>query len=171
MIKLPIELESRENWLDVLALTDATPRRPGTRLCRAWQPKSGRYIRPIALIQAQPRSKPPLKRTPSRSSRRRSWIEHSAFRQEDGQDHDELEKIGHARTADEVARCATSSPWRSSREGWDCPSPTSWGRSVTSRRKRRWNNCWAACCACRTRSRRMFPNWTEPTRSWRALTW
>ncbi|MCE9590081.1 MAG: DEAD/DEAH box helicase family protein [Planctomycetes bacterium] len=56
MIKLPVELESRDNWLDVLATTkdrrDALERR-----AQAWGQQSGRFIRPIALIQAQPKSK------------------------------------------------------------------------------------------------------------------
>lgn len=56
MIKLPIELESRENWLDVLVATkqrrDALEQRS-----REWGRESGRFIRPIALIQAQPKSK------------------------------------------------------------------------------------------------------------------
>jgi type III restriction enzyme len=56
MIKLPVELESRGNWMDVLALTverrDALEDR-----ARAWQSQNGRYIRPVALIQAQPKSR------------------------------------------------------------------------------------------------------------------
>lgn len=56
MIKLPVELESRDNWLDVLALTKQR-REALEQRARAWGPQSGRFIRPIALIQAQPRSK------------------------------------------------------------------------------------------------------------------
>ena len=56
MIKLPVELESRDNWLDVLALT-VQRRNALEDRARAWQAKSGRYIRPIALVQAQPKSK------------------------------------------------------------------------------------------------------------------
>ena len=36
-----------------------------------------------------------------------------------------------------------------------------WG---TWRPKRRWNNCWGACCACPTPSPRTLPNWTAPMR-------
>ena len=54
MIKLPVELESRDNWLDVLAMTkdrrDALERR-----AQEWGQHSGRFIRPIALIQAHRR--------------------------------------------------------------------------------------------------------------------
>lgn len=56
MIKLPVELESRDNWLDVLALT-VQRRKDLEERARIWRAESGRYIRPIALIQAQPKSK------------------------------------------------------------------------------------------------------------------
>ncbi len=56
MIKLPVELESRDNWLDVLALT-VQRRAALEQRCAAWGQQRGRFIRPIALIQAQPRSK------------------------------------------------------------------------------------------------------------------
>ncbi|MCC6239365.1 MAG: DEAD/DEAH box helicase family protein [Phycisphaerales bacterium] len=56
MIKLPVELESRDNWKDVLAL--AKSRRDALeQRAQVWGQQSGRFIRPIALIQAQPRSK------------------------------------------------------------------------------------------------------------------
>jgi type III restriction enzyme len=56
MIKLPVELESRENWLDVLALT-VERRKSLEAKAIEWGRTSGRFIRPIALIQAQPRNK------------------------------------------------------------------------------------------------------------------
>lgn len=56
MIKLPVELESRDNWMDVLALT-VQRRTALERSAQEWGAKSGRFIRPIALIQAQPKSK------------------------------------------------------------------------------------------------------------------
>jgi type III restriction enzyme len=55
MIKLPVELESRGNWLDVLALT-VQRRTQLEQRARSWGQESGRFIRPVALIQAQPRS-------------------------------------------------------------------------------------------------------------------
>jgi len=56
MIKLPVELESRDNWMDVLAL--AVERRWALeQRAQLWGQESGRFIRPIALIQAQPKSK------------------------------------------------------------------------------------------------------------------
>jgi type III restriction enzyme len=56
MIKLPVDLESRENWLDVLALT-VQRRTMLAELAAAWGREHGRFIRPIALVQAQPKSK------------------------------------------------------------------------------------------------------------------
>jgi type III restriction enzyme len=56
MIKLPVELESRDNWLDVLALTVQRRKELEDR-AGTWYAEGGRYIRPIALIQAQPKSK------------------------------------------------------------------------------------------------------------------
>jgi type III restriction enzyme len=56
MIKLPVELESRDNWLDVLAATKER-RESLERRAQEWGRQSGRFIRPIALIQAQPKNK------------------------------------------------------------------------------------------------------------------
>ena len=56
MIKLPVELESRDNWMDVLALV-VERRTALEKRAREWAQQGGRFIRPIALIQAQPRSK------------------------------------------------------------------------------------------------------------------
>jgi len=56
MIKLPVELESRDNWLDVLTLT-VQQRKALEERARAWGRQSERFIRPIALIQAQPRNR------------------------------------------------------------------------------------------------------------------
>lgn len=56
MIKLPIDLESRKDWLDVLAVTVEKRNMLAARAA-AWGKTSGRYVRPIALLQAQPKSK------------------------------------------------------------------------------------------------------------------
>lgn len=56
MIKLPVELESRDNWMDVLAVV-VERRAALEKSARVWELKGGRFIRPIALIQAQPKSK------------------------------------------------------------------------------------------------------------------
>ncbi|ADB14956.1 type III restriction protein res subunit [Pirellula staleyi DSM 6068] len=55
MIKLPVDLESRENWLDVLALT-VQRRTMLAELAATWGRDHDRFIRPIALVQAQPKS-------------------------------------------------------------------------------------------------------------------
>lgn len=56
MIKLPVELESRNDWLEVLALTVAR-RDELEQRAEKFREKTSRYIRPIALFQAQPKSK------------------------------------------------------------------------------------------------------------------
>lgn len=56
MIKLPVELESRSDWLDVLRLT-IDRRNELHAIAKEFEKRSGRYIRPIAVIQAQPKSK------------------------------------------------------------------------------------------------------------------
>lgn len=56
MIKLPIELESRKDWLEVLRLT-IEKRNSLAEVAEEFHQTSGRFIRPIAVIQAQPRSK------------------------------------------------------------------------------------------------------------------
>ncbi len=56
MIKLPIDLESRDTWLEVLALTVEKRNALAERAAR-WGRESGRFLRPIALIQAQPKNR------------------------------------------------------------------------------------------------------------------
>lgn len=56
MIKLPVDLESRKDWLDVLTVTVEKRNMLAARAA-AWAKTSGRYVRPIALLQAQPKSK------------------------------------------------------------------------------------------------------------------
>jgi type III restriction enzyme len=56
MIKLPVDLESRKDWLNVLSLT-VQRRTMLAEMAAAWGRENGRFIRPIALVQAQPKSK------------------------------------------------------------------------------------------------------------------
>lgn len=65
LIKLPIVLESRSDWLDVLALT-IERRNQLEAIAARFVDSSGRRIRPIALIQAQPESKARENHTPAR---------------------------------------------------------------------------------------------------------
>lgn len=54
MIKLPIRLEARPNWKELLA--DAIAMRAALeKIAQAEEKQSGEYIRPIMLIQAQPK--------------------------------------------------------------------------------------------------------------------
>ncbi len=56
MIKLPIRLETRKDWKEALAA--AVSQRAGLEeLAQAEREATGEYLRPIALIQAQPRRK------------------------------------------------------------------------------------------------------------------
>jgi len=71
MIKLPVELESRDNWLDVLALT-VQRRAALERSAQAWGSKAGVSSDLSALIQASPRVRRG-KRIRWTPSRRRWW--------------------------------------------------------------------------------------------------
>lgn len=57
MIKLPVDLESRGDWLEVLAATVQRRSELETVADRAHEDTGLPFIRPIALIQAQPHSK------------------------------------------------------------------------------------------------------------------
>jgi type III restriction enzyme len=119
MIKLPVELESRENWLDVLSAT-VERRSALERRAQEWGQQSGRFIRPIALIQAQPRSK--ARETHTVDAIKTALVEQlkvpaERIRIATG-DHDDLGaedlsgpdcKVEYVITVDKL------------REGWDCP--------------------------------------------------
>ncbi|MCG3179637.1 MAG: hypothetical protein BIFFINMI_01978 [Phycisphaerae bacterium] len=119
MIKLPVELESRDNWLDVLALT-VERRTALDRLCQAWGQRSGRFIRPIALIQAQPKSR--TRETHTVDAIKTALVEQMKVSPENIRiatgEHDDLGaedlrakdcKVQYVITVDKL------------REGWDCP--------------------------------------------------
>ena len=119
MIKLPVELESRDNWLDVLSLT-VQRRAALEQRAQTWGQQSGRFIRPIALIQAQPRSK--ARETHTVDAIKTALVEQlkvpaERIRIATG-DHDDLGaedlrakdcKVEYILTVDKL------------REGWDCP--------------------------------------------------
>ncbi len=118
MIKLPVELESRDNWLDVLALT-VDRRNDLEQRAEAWRAESGRYVRPIATIQAQPKSK----------TRETHTIEKvkAALVGQLGQfnvppnhvcDHDELDGLDLSSPECPIRYIVTVEKLR---EGWDCP--------------------------------------------------
>jgi len=56
MIKLPVDLESRQDWLDVLKIT-IDRRTELASIANKCFAATGRRIRPVALIQAQPNSR------------------------------------------------------------------------------------------------------------------
>jgi type III restriction enzyme len=119
MVKLPVDLESRENWLDVLALT--VQRRTALAVRAAtWGRESGRYIRPIALIQAQPRSK--TKETHTADKVKEALIQQLKVPAESIRivtgEHDDLGAEDLSKPGCLVEYVITVDKLR---EGWDCP--------------------------------------------------
>lgn len=57
MIKLPVDLESREDWLEVLAATVQRRNELETVADHAVDEVGLPFLRPIALIQVQPNSR------------------------------------------------------------------------------------------------------------------
>jgi type III restriction enzyme len=118
MIKLPVELESRDNWLDVLALT-VQRRNALEKRAEAWQAESGRYIRPIALVQAQPKSK-------TRETHTIDAVKQALVAQigplnvppNQVVDHDELDDLDLSAPDCPVRYIVTVEKLR---QGWDCP--------------------------------------------------
>ncbi len=55
MVKLPIKLETRSEWKEVLAEAVKT-QRTLEAVALEEEKQTGEYIRPIVLLQAQPRS-------------------------------------------------------------------------------------------------------------------
>ena len=66
MIKLPVDLESRNDWLDVLAATVQRREELETIADAAEEEVGLAFIRPIALIQAQPASRTQETHTPEK---------------------------------------------------------------------------------------------------------
>jgi len=119
MIKLPVELESRDNWLDVLALT-VERRAALERRAQTWGQQSGRFIRPIALIQAQPKSK--ARETHTVEAIKTALVEQlkvpaERIRIATG-DHDDLGAEDLSGKECKVEYVITVEKLR---EGWDCP--------------------------------------------------
>jgi len=119
MVKLPVELESRENWMEVLAQTKNL-RDTLERRAAEWGQQSGPFIRPIALIQAQNKSK--LRETHTVDAIKQALVERLNVAPERVRiatgDKDDLGaedlsakdcKVEYVLTVDKLA------------QGWDCP--------------------------------------------------
>ena len=153
MIKLPVDLESRRDWLEVLAATVHRREELETIADLAEQDQGLPFLRPIALIQAQAASKNRETHTVEKvkaalSSSSRSGRSTCGFA-----------RARSTRSARKtcwraVARSATSSRSTSCGRAGTAPWPTSWARSATRRRPRPWSSLSAAFCACRTPTRR-----------------
>ncbi len=119
MIKLPVDLESREDWLDVLALA-VEKRKALAERATAFGRTSGRFIRPIALIQAQPKSK--TRDTHTAGKVKKALIEQFGIPTECVRiatgDNDELGNEDLNRPGCCVEYIITVDKLR---EGWDCP--------------------------------------------------
>jgi type III restriction enzyme len=118
MIKLPVELESRDNWLDVLALT-VQRRNALEERAQAWQAESGRYIRPIALVQAQPKSK--TRETHTIDAVKQALVAQLGplcVPENQVLDHDELDDLDLSARDCPVRYIVTVEKLR---QGWDCP--------------------------------------------------
>ena len=119
MIRMPVELESRDNWLDVLVAT--VQRREALAIrAEAYCRQSGRFIRPIALIQAQHKSK--TRETHTVDAVRQALIEQldvppERIRIATG-DQKELDGVDLRARECMVEYVITMEALR---EGWDCP--------------------------------------------------
>jgi type III restriction enzyme len=120
MIKLPVDLESRGDWLEVLAATHQRREELEVIADRAHKESGLPFYRPIALIQAQPTSK--TKETHTVEVVKKALIEKLSIREE-------YVRICTG-TIDELGDedlMATNCPVRyvitvdKLREGWDCP--------------------------------------------------
>ncbi|MCL2305973.1 MAG: DEAD/DEAH box helicase family protein [Planctomycetaceae bacterium] len=119
MIKLPVELESRNDWLEVLALT-AQRRNELEQRAIQFRTETGRYIRPVALLQAQPKSKTQATHTVDELKKalvERLKVPAEHIRIATGE-HDDLgvENLRNEKCA--VRYVITVDKLR---EGWDCP--------------------------------------------------
>ncbi len=119
MIKLPVVLESRNNWLEVLART-VQQRDELEKRAVQFRAETGRYIRPIALLQAQPKSK--SQETHTVAVIRQTLIERLKVPVEHIRiatgEHDDL---GNVNLSDEKSPVRYVITVDKLREGWDCP--------------------------------------------------
>ena len=155
MIKLPVDLESRGDWLEVLAATVQRRDELETIADRERRMRTRRlpFYRPIALIQAQPSSK--TRETHTVEKVKAALIE----RLEVPADHVRI----CTGTIDEIGEedlLAGDCPVRyivtvdKLREGGTARWPMCWARSATRRRPPRWSSLSAASCGCPTPIRR-----------------
>ena len=120
MIKLPVELASREEWLDVLAAT-VQRRRELETVAASYSEETGHPpIRPIALIQAQAQSRTRETQTPDvikRALLERLHVPPEEIRICTGS----LDEIGDEDLMSPDSRVCYVITVDKLREGWDCP--------------------------------------------------
>ncbi len=115
MIKLPVEMESRGDWLEVLARA-VELRDDLERQAVEFRKKSGRYIRPIALIQAQPRNQ--NRETHTIEAVMAAMVGQLKVPKEYVRTHDEIDGEDFRSEKCDVRYIVTVEKLR---EGWDCP--------------------------------------------------
>ena len=119
MIKLPVELESRDNWVDVLSAT-VERRKALEERAQAWGGPSGRFIRPIALIQAQPKSK--SRETHTVAAIKQALVEQLHVPPERTRTvTGELDDLGDEDLRAKECKVEYILTVEKLREGWDCP--------------------------------------------------
>lgn len=119
MIKLPIDLESRADWLEVLA---ATKQRRDELEARAieYEQGGGLHIRPIALVQAQPKRE--RQETHHAETVKRALIDRLEIDERDVRIcTGTLDEIGDEDLMSAECRVRYVVTVDKLREGWDCP--------------------------------------------------
>jgi len=123
MIKLPIRLETRSNWKEAIAAA-ISHRAMLEELAKAEREATGEYLRPIALVQAQPRrGADPLAVEAVKDCLQELGISENRIAIETG----ELREVkhweeGHKKSLfDETCSIRFIITVQALREGWDCP--------------------------------------------------
>lgn len=119
MIKLPIQLRVRQPWKDLLSEAIAA-RSLLEAAARLEKGRSGEYIRPIMLIQAQPRSK--IKETLTYERVRQTLLDDFKIAPEQvAVATGELDELGDRDLTDPACPIRYIITVQALREGWDCP--------------------------------------------------
>jgi type III restriction enzyme len=151
MIKLPVVLETEPNWQQCLA--DAIGRRDALHKLADEERRTGAaYLRPIVLIQAEPR-RAGVETLDFEKVRNELITNHGipaseivvATGEEKGLEQIDADyKLGIADPACPVKFVITQ---KALAEGWDCPFAYILVSMASLHRRRRWSSCLGGCCA------------------------
>jgi type III restriction enzyme len=119
MIKMPIHLKVRPNWKELLS--DAIAQRNGLEaIARLEQRETGEYLRPIMLLQAQPRSQ--NKNTLTVDVVRQTLIDDFKIPEDQiVRATGEIDELGDQDLSDPACKIRYVITIQALREGWDCP--------------------------------------------------